>query len=101
MLQCKIDITTKDKKARAGAIEYDELLFEQLHRLRRRLAGLRYDKGATSLYSAIGKSVFNCLMRCSVVSVIPVQRSTGAAEPSRNWSAANVASASRNAIHAR
>ncbi len=37
MLQCKIDIATKDKKARAGAIEYDELLFEQLRRLRRRL----------------------------------------------------------------
>jgi ATP-dependent DNA helicase RecQ len=38
VLQCKIDIATKDKKARAGAIEYDELLFEQLRRLRRRLA---------------------------------------------------------------
>ena len=37
MLQCKIDIATKDKKARAGAIEYDELLFEQLRTLRRRL----------------------------------------------------------------
>ena len=35
MLQCKIDIATKDKKARAGAIEYDEVLFEQLRRLRR------------------------------------------------------------------
>jgi hypothetical protein len=63
--------------------------------------GLRYDKGATSLYSSIRKSAFNCLMRCSVVSVILVQRSTGAAEPPRNWSAANAASASRNAIHAR
>ena len=41
MLQSKIDIATKDKKARAGAIEYDELLFEQLRTPRRRLAGLR------------------------------------------------------------
>src|SRR6266566_5342831 len=61
----------------------------------------RYRVGASSLYSAIGKSAFNCLMRCSVVWVMLVQRSTGAAEPARTWSAANAASASRNASHAR
>jgi len=61
----------------------------------------RHRFGATSLYSAIGKPAFNCLMRSSVVSAILVQRSTGAAEPPRNWSAANAASASRKASHAR
>jgi hypothetical protein len=40
MLQCKIDIGTRDKKARAGAIEYDEPFFEQLRRLAERLLGL-------------------------------------------------------------